>query len=233
MQEKNNNQDHRYLCYLCYFFFSNMSGFKEDKLSKRGIRNGLYRCKHCKYKTTKKELLKQHNLSQHLIRSWYRFKCKHCDYKSDRKKDFENHLLSVHLGINTCKWCRCAHCNYKSRTKEELIQHIFSRHHFTNETPLRNQTCEISSTNNNTSAMTCLEEVFDNKEKPEANATIIVISDDDSSCVELLDSSNSEDSQDSVEYSKTKWFECTKCECKFMLEYHLKEHISAKHRSKR
>ena len=66
---------------------------------KRGV--GLptqseYKCKTCEYKTTKKELMRQHNVVKH---SGHVNKCSDCDYAHYFPGKVRKHFNYVHLGI--------------------------------------------------------------------------------------------------------------------------------------
>ena len=114
-------------CHTCHQLFGS-----QQKLDKHSQRCGVeYKCKLCKYKSSKKILLNLHVKRQHCKTNETEeiFVCQLCSAKFHSKSSLNNHIKYKHSGskpLYKCKNCQLSF-NFKSDLERHEITHIDSK----------------------------------------------------------------------------------------------------------
>lgn len=102
----------------------------------------IFQCKKCTFKTTKKHLIKVHNIS-HSEPKAKNFPCPDCDYSTPHKHNLRTHLKK-HTDISELEESeifRCEKCDYKTQYKHDLHTH-YLKHNAVK--PFKCELCDFS-----------------------------------------------------------------------------------------
>ena len=81
--------------------------------------NELFECEQCEYTTARKDKLRQHTRSKHLMKN---VRCEQCNFVTDRNKNLKWHVNTIHT-LKHCEECDFTTFNQKDLNKHKIAQH--------------------------------------------------------------------------------------------------------------
>lgn len=96
---------------------------KKKKRQKNSVKDQLFMCSHCPYKSLRKHCFNNH-VRSHKAEIPQVFICDHCHFITLAKKNLRRHISSHNLP--TQGLLKCDHCNYSANSKYPMARHMLT-----------------------------------------------------------------------------------------------------------
>ncbi|VEN52858.1 unnamed protein product [Callosobruchus maculatus] len=135
MLEHSETKDELKICIDCHMVFKNERWLVNHRNKEHSDSVQVFKCIHCKYKTTLKSSFDRHmlkhlgttddHMAEPISLDWYH--CKHCTYKTSLKTNFERHMLKHSKREKRCRNV-CRHCGLTLMSPRYLDEHMVRKH---------------------------------------------------------------------------------------------------------